>query len=122
EHPHARARRLMLRSNDRRPVPSGPAGASRTFIAIAQALIHPEPFRALPARSLEEHGPQITQPAVVWAGSQGARALHLLPGVDDVVHLDVLALGSRLHIGRAHLMGMEPIHVDLAQVDAGVPL
>src|SRR5919112_3448024 len=101
---------------DLRPVPSGPLSAVRNLTPVEKRLVGLEPLRSLPARGLEEVGPERLLARVEGAGAQGARFLYRLLGVDDVVDLPERLRAAGQDVRRAQGVGLEAVEVGAADV------
>src|SRR5215212_10933254 len=102
--------------DDLRPVPSGPLLAVRNLTPVEQRLVGPEPLRPLPTGGLEEVGPERLLARVEGAGAQGARLLHRLLGVDNVVDLPERLRAPGQDVRRAQCVWFETVHVGAAYV------
>src|SRR3712207_3685856 len=103
---------------DLRPVPSGPLSAVRNLPPVEQRFVCLEPLRSLPARGLEEVGPERLLARVEGAGAQGARFLHRLLGVDDVVDLPKRLRAAGQDVRRAQSVRLETVDIGAADVYA----
>src|SRR5215212_2525370 len=104
--------------DDLRPVPSGPLLAVRNLTPVEQRLVGLEPLRPLPTGGLEEVGPERLLARVEGAGAQGARLLHRLLGVDDVVDFPERLRAAGQDVRRAQGIGLEAVDISAADVYA----
>src|SRR5215218_3042751 len=95
--------------DDLRPVPSSPLSAVRDLTPVEQRLVGLEPLRSLPAGGLEEVGPERLLARIEGAGAQGARLLHRLLGVDDVVDLPERLRATGQDVRRAQSVWFETV-------------